>query len=64
MSESMEEPENGHVGIRASAPKKVTELNAQLKCIYTTEYGLGNKQEELAAIRHQVNCDLAAIMET
>lgn len=60
----MEESENGHVGIRASALIMVTELIAQLKCIYTTEHGLGNKQEELEAIRQQGNCDIADIMET
>lgn len=64
MSESMEAPENGHVGIRASAPKKVTELIARLKCIDTNEHGLGNKEEELEAFRQQENCDIAVIMET
>ena len=36
---------------------------AQLKCIYTNAYSMGNKQEELEAIVQQENYDMAAIME-
>lgn len=33
--ETMEAPENSHIGIRFSTPKKVAGLMAQLKWIYT-----------------------------
>ncbi|KAK4824952.1 hypothetical protein QYF61_021640 [Mycteria americana] len=62
--ETTEEPENGHVGIRVSPPKKVTGSIAQLKCIYTNACSMGNKEEELEAIVHQENYDIVAIMET
>ena len=35
----------------------------QLQCIYTNACSMGNKQEELEAIVHQANYDLAAITE-
>ncbi|KAK4826796.1 hypothetical protein QYF61_011604, partial [Mycteria americana] len=62
--ETTEAPENGHVGIRASPPKKVAGSIAQLKCIYTNARSMGNKQEELEAIVQQENYDRVAIMET
>jgi len=37
---------------------------AQLKCIYTSAYSMGNKQEELEAIVWQANNDLVAVAET
>jgi len=36
---------------------------AQLKCIYTNERSMGNKQEELEAIVQQDSYDLVAITE-
>ncbi|GAB0179548.1 maestro heat-like repeat-containing protein family member 7 [Grus japonensis] len=53
--------ENGHVGIRASPPKKVAGSIAQLKCIYTNVHSMGNKQEELEAIVQQESYDIVAI---
>jgi len=38
-------------------------LTAQLKCIYTNAYRMGNKQEELEAIVQQGSYDLVAITE-
>ncbi|PKU39396.1 mitochondrial fission process protein 1 [Limosa lapponica baueri] len=55
----MEAAMNGHIGIRASPPRKV----AQLKCIYTNARSVGNKQEELEAIVQQENYDIVAIKE-
>ncbi|GAB0187131.1 hypothetical protein GRJ2_001178400 [Grus japonensis] len=60
----MEAPENGHVGIRASPPKKVVGSIAQLKCIYTNAHSMSNKQEELEATVQQENYDIVAITET
>jgi len=37
---------------------------AQLKCIFTNAYSMGNKQEGLEAIVQQANYDLDAITET
>jgi len=37
---------------------------AQLKCIYTNAYSMGNKQEELEANVQQDSYDLVAITET
>ncbi|KAM9628635.1 uncharacterized protein ACIBXB_017819 [Morphnus guianensis] len=62
--ETTEVPENGHVGIRASPPKKVAGSIAQLKCIYTNARSMGNEQEELESIVQQENCDIVAITET
>ena len=61
---TMEVPENGHVGIRASPPRKVAGSIAQLKCIYTNARSMGNKQEELEAIVQLENYDIVAITET
>lgn len=36
--ETTEVSENGHVGIRTSAPKKAMESITQQKCIYTSAY--------------------------
>jgi len=60
MLETMELPENGHIGIEASSPRKVVGPVAQLECIYTS---MGNKQEELEAIVQQQNYDIVAITE-
>ncbi|GAB0182992.1 mitochondrial enolase superfamily member 1 [Grus japonensis] len=62
--ETMEVPENGHIGIRASLPKKVAGSVAQLKCTYTNVHSMGNKQEELEAIVQWENYDIVAITET
>lgn len=43
--ETMEAPENGRVGIRASFPKEEVESTAQLKCLYTNAHNMSNKQE-------------------
>ncbi|KAK4830434.1 hypothetical protein QYF61_011142 [Mycteria americana] len=64
MLETMEVPENGHIGSRASPPKKVIGSIAQLKSIYTNALSMGNKQEELEAIVQQENYDIVAITET
>jgi len=61
--ETIEAPENGHVGIRASHPKKVAGSIAQLKHIYTNACSMGNKQE-LEAIMQLENYDIVAITET
>ncbi|KAK4815341.1 hypothetical protein QYF61_000173 [Mycteria americana] len=61
---TMEMPENGHVGIRASPPKKLVGSITQLKCICTNAHSMGNKQEELEAIVQQENYDIVAITET
>ncbi|XP_068277215.1 Holliday junction recognition protein [Nyctibius grandis] len=53
--EAVEAPENGHVGIRASSPKKVAGSIAQMKSVYTNAHSMGNKQEELEAIVQQEN---------
>ena len=62
--ETMEAPENGHVGIRASPCQKVAGSVAQLKCIYTNTCSKSNEQEELEAIVQQENYDIVAITET
>ena len=48
--ETMEVPENSHIGTRASPPKKVVGSIAQLKCIYTNARSTDSKQQELEAI--------------
>lgn len=48
--ETIEEPENGHVGLRVSPPKKTVGSIAQLTLIYTNAYSMINKQEEVEAI--------------
>lgn len=55
MGDITEVPENGHVVIKTSSPQKVTESVAQLKCIYTNEHNMSNKQEELEATVQQEN---------
>ncbi|KAK4832453.1 hypothetical protein QYF61_023177 [Mycteria americana] len=62
--ETTEAPENGHVGIRTSPPKKAVGSIAQLKCIYTNACSMGHEQEELEAIVQQENYDMVAITET
>ena len=64
MLETMEVPENGHIGIRASPPKKVAGSIAQLKRIYTNACSMGDRQEELEATVQQENYDIVAITET
>jgi len=39
-------------------------VHLQLKCVYTNDCSMGNKQEELEAILQQASYDLVAIMET
>jgi len=41
----MEATENGHIGIRASFPKKMAGSITQLKCIYIKAHSMDNKQE-------------------
>lgn len=41
--ETTEAPENGHIGIRVSPPKRVEGSIAQLKRIYTNVCSMGNK---------------------
>lgn len=55
--------EKNHKGIRASPPKQVAELIAQLKCNYTNAHSVGNNQE-LEVIVQQENYNIADITET
>lgn len=48
--ETIEEPENGHVGLRVSPSKKMVGSIAQLTRIYTNARSMINKQEEVEAI--------------
>lgn len=48
--ETIEEPENGHVGLMVSLPKKMVGSIAQLMLIYTNARSMINKQEEVEAI--------------
>jgi len=64
MLETTEAPENGHIGIEASSPRKVAASIAQLKCIYNNARSTGNRQEELEAIMQQENYNVVAIKET
>lgn len=48
---TMETPEDGQEGIRASSTLKM----AWLRCIYTNAHNMGNKQEELEAFVHLEN---------
>ena len=41
---------NCHKGIWEGSSKKVTQLIAQLKCLYTNACSAGNKQEEKEAM--------------
>jgi len=56
--------ENGHIGIRACPPKKVSGSIAQLKCINTSAYSMENKQEPLEAVMQLENYDIVAVTET
>ncbi|GAB0205338.1 maestro heat-like repeat-containing protein family member 7 [Grus japonensis] len=62
--ETTEVPENSHIGIRASPPKKMSGSIAKLNCVYTNACSMGNKQEELEAIVQLENYDIVAITET
>ena len=62
--ETAEAPQNGHIGIRASPPKKLVGSIVQLKCIYTNACSMSNTQEELEAIVQQENYDILAVTET
>jgi len=62
--ENMEAPENSHIAIRSSPPKKVAGSRAQLKCINSNACSMGNKQEELEAIVRLENCDIIGITKT
>lgn len=48
--ETMEEPESGHVGIRAFLPKEMVESTAQQKCLYASTHNM-SKQE----VKHKEN---------
>lgn len=61
--EITEAPENGHIGLKASSHKKVAGSIAQLRCIYTNAYSMGNK-EELEAIMQQQNHYIVASTDT
>ena len=61
--ETMEVPENSHVGIRVLPLKKVAGSIAQLNCIYTNAHSMGNKQEELVTTVQQENHDTVASMD-
>ena len=50
--------------INGRSSRKVTWLTAQLKCLYTNAYSMGNKQEELEATVLLESYDLVAITET
>lgn len=54
MLEITEAPENGHVGIRASSPQKVTGSTGASTSVPAAT---GDKQEELEAIMQQENND-------
>jgi len=53
--ETTEVPENAHIGIRTSPPKKVVGSIPQMKCIYINAHSTGSKQEELEAIVQREN---------
>lgn len=53
--EITEVPKNGHIGIRASPPKKVMGSLAKLKCNNTIVCSMGNKQEKLGVVVQQEN---------
>lgn len=62
--ETVEVPENGHVGIRASSPKKVVGTIAQLKCICTSAHGMHDRQEKLEATVQLEKYGTVAMRET
>ena len=51
-------------GIKGCSSKKMTQMTAQLKCLYTNACNTSNKQEELESIVQQENYDVVAITET
>jgi len=51
-------------GIKECSSKKVTQLTAQLKCLYINAHSMGNKQEELEATMLLESYNLVAITET
>lgn len=57
-------PVNYPKGIREGISKKVTQLTAQLKCLHTNAYSMGNKREELETTVQLGNYGLIAITET
>ena len=48
--------------IKVCSSKKVTWPTAQLKCLYSNAYSMGNKQEELEATMLLESYDLVAII--
>lgn len=61
--ETTEALENGHIGIRTSPPRKVSESVVQTEWTCTNTGSMGNKQEELEALGQQENYDIVVIME-
>ncbi|GAB0186642.1 hypothetical protein GRJ2_001129500 [Grus japonensis] len=51
-------------GIPATPANKSASSGAQLKCLYTNTWSMGNKQEELDTCAHLQGYDLIGIMET
>jgi len=51
-------------GIKELSFKEVTRPSAQLKCLYTSAYSLGNKQEELEATLLLENHSIVDIIKT
>ena len=60
--ESMEAPEDGHIGIRSS-PWVVGSV-AQVECVCTNARSTGDREEELEAIVQLEKYDTVAITET
>lgn len=63
MLETIEVPENDHVGSRASPQKEVGSI-ALMKCIYTNASSMANKAEDLEVFVQHNNCDMIAITES
>lgn len=63
MLESLETPENGQPGTRASPSEKGAGLITQLMCLYTNSCSRKNKQEKLKTMVQQENYDIIAITE-
>ena len=57
-------PQTPPGGIREGSSEKATRPIAKLKCLYTNERSMGNKQEELETVVQLGKYDLIAIMET
>ena len=55
---------NCPIAIRKGSSEKVMRLTAQVKCLYTNAWSMGNKKEELKTTVQLENCDLIAVMET